>query len=179
VAKEKKGKENKSVTASALRLSFQTDRPLFPYREPDYKSAVEMLEAKQRLLRIYFIAEARYKGELTKESPWTGKVAWANKISADNRKKTLELLKLPENTTGPAQWWLTEFEDNWPYKVAPADVYFSRDKDQGTVRRETIYTSKTSRWPTDVMAYALVAAMVMPPILRRRARRSKERHHIE
>src|SRR5262249_22636651 len=25
----------------------------------------------------------------------------------------------------PAEWWLTEFEYLWPYKLAPGDVYFS------------------------------------------------------
>src|SRR5206468_3750680 len=83
-----------------------------------------VLEAKSRLLRIYFLGEARYQGELTKEYAWTGKVAWAGKIKAEDRKKVLEQLKLPEST-GPAECWLTEFEDAWPYKVAPADVYFA------------------------------------------------------
>jgi hypothetical protein len=77
VAKTKEGKPDKDVSATALRMTFKTDRPLFPYREPDSKSAAEVLAAKQRLLRIYFLAEARYRGELTKETPWTGKLAWA------------------------------------------------------------------------------------------------------
>src|SRR5204863_6434207 len=35
VAKKKDVSKDKYVTASALRMSFKTDRPLFPYREPD------------------------------------------------------------------------------------------------------------------------------------------------
>src|SRR4051794_36893668 len=35
VAKPADDKGGKTVAASALRLSFRTDRPLFPYREPD------------------------------------------------------------------------------------------------------------------------------------------------
>src|SRR5262249_7614079 len=56
-----KGKDNKSnsVAAGALRISFKTDRPLFPYREPDYKSAADALKPA-RLLRIFFVADARY-----------------------------------------------------------------------------------------------------------------------
>src|SRR5262249_4112657 len=113
VAKEKDGTQRKLLTAPALRMTFKPDRPLFPYREPDPKSAADLLGASSRLLRIYFIGEARYQGELTKEVAWTGKVAWANRLSSENRKQALELLQLPENT-GPAEWWLTEFEDNWP-----------------------------------------------------------------
>jgi hypothetical protein len=167
VAKPKDGKADKSVAAAALRITFQTDRPLFPYREPDPEGPAKTLGANQRLLRIYFLAEARYQGDLTKAVPWTGQVAWANKLSAADRKKALELLQLPE-TTSPAEWWLTEFEDRWPYRAAPADVYFARGADQNTVKRPPIiqYVS----WPTDIMACALGVALVVPPLLRRARR---------
>jgi hypothetical protein len=162
VAKE--GSEaGKSVAASALRMSFKTDRPLFPYREPDSAAAAKALGAKNRLLRIYFLAEARYRGKLNEESPWTGTVAWSDKLSSQDRKKTLELLKLPEST-GPAKFWLTEFEDEWPYQIAPADLYFSRDSDQKSVHREPIIEYATSVAPVDAMAYTLAALVVVTPV---------------
>ncbi|MDZ4779427.1 MAG: DUF2330 domain-containing protein [Planctomycetia bacterium] len=165
VAKDNHGDET-NVAASALRISFQTDRPLFPYREPDSRGSAEGLGARHRLLRIYFLGEARYQGELTQEIAWTGKVAWANKLSAEDRSKTLELLKLPEST-GPADFWLTEFEDNWPYRVAPADLYFARDANQGNVERDPIIEYASSSSPVDVMAYTLAFAVVLTPWLRR------------
>jgi hypothetical protein len=164
VAKSKEEKQDKTVAASALRMTFKTDRPLFPYREPDSKSAADALGAHQRLLRIYFLADARYQGELTKDTAWTGKIAWADKLSADDRKKALELLKLPE-TTGPEEWWLTEFEDQWPYSVAPADVYFSRDTEQSTVKRPPIIEYVSTGWPMDLMAVALVGMVFVPSLV--------------
>jgi len=158
--------ENKKVTAAALRLTFKTDRPIFPYREPDSKAAAEALGAKQRLLRIYFVADARYQGDLTKEVPWTGQVAWSDKLKAGDRRKALDLLKLPE-TTGPAEWWLTEFEDNWPYQVAPADLVFSRDSNQERVKRPPIIRYVSAAEPVEVMAYSLAAIVALPPLLRR------------
>src|SRR5262245_26629141 len=86
---------DKAVAAASLRISFKTDRPLFPYREPDPKAFAHALGAKDRLLRIYFIAEARYRGELTQESPWTGKAAWAGKLTPESRARLFERLKLP------------------------------------------------------------------------------------
>jgi hypothetical protein len=163
-------KEKKTVAAGALRMTFKTDRPLFPYREPDPKSMAEALNARSRLLRIYFVADARYKGELTPETAWSGKVAWANKLNPEQRNTAISLLKLPENT-GPAQWWLTEFEDNWAYKSAPADVYFSRDDDQSTVKRPPIVIYVSSAWPMDVAGYAIAAMLVVPPVLTRVGRR--------
>lgn len=160
VAKKKEGDTTKDVTAAALRMSFKTDRPLFPYREPDSTRFAASLGANRRLLRIYFLAEARYQGEMTKAQAWTGNVAWANKIGAADRKKVLELLRLPENT-GPSEWWLTEFEDNWPYKIAPADVYFSRSTDQGTVKREPIVRYVSGRQGPDAMPFAIAVAIAL------------------
>jgi hypothetical protein len=166
VAKGKDGKADKTVAASALRMSFRTARPLFPYREPDTKTAAGQLGATRRTLRIYFLAEARYQGELTKEVPWTGRVAWANKLGAADRKLALELLKLPAAAL-PADAWLTEFEDEWPYRVAPADVYFSRAVDQSTVKRPPVIVYTAAPWPTDVMVYAIAAALILPPVVYR------------
>ena len=95
----------------ALRISFKTERPLFPYREPDPKAFAQSLGAKERLLRIYFLAEARYRGELTKEVPWTGRVAWAGlvdgsceyiggraRLGATSRRNTCSALAPLKNT---------------------------------------------------------------------------------
>jgi hypothetical protein len=169
---DKQAKTPQRVATAALRISFKTDRPLFPYREPDSKSAAETLHASARLLRVYFLGEARYKGELTKDVAWTGNVAWTNKLSAENRTKALHLLKLPE-TTGPAAWWLTEFEDHWPYRVAPADVYFSPDADQSTRKRDPIVIYVSTPWPHDAAAYAFAAVLIVPPVLRRLRRFGK------
>ena len=108
------------------------------------------------------------------ETSWTGRVAWAGELRADDRKKILDLLKLPE-ATGPRQWWLTEFEDDWPYRAAPADVYFRRAADQSPVKRRPIIEYVSSTWPTDVMACALAVVVVAPPLLRRVRRRTGSR----
>ncbi len=109
---------------------------------------------------------------MTREVPWTGQVAWANPLTAEHRKKVLELLQLPE-TTGPASWWLTEFEDEWPYRVAPADVYFARSADQGQLKRPPIIEYVSAPWPADVMVYAFAAVLILPPLLRRVRRSPK------
>ncbi len=154
------------VKASALRISFKTDRPIFPYREPDYKGSAAAVGAKERLLRIYFLAEARYEGELTKQSPWTGKVAWAGKLSAQDRAELLDELRLPAST-GPAEYWLTEFEDHWQYKLMPADVYFKRDHNQDNVRR----AAAESAHPADATTYAFAVMLIVPPLWRAYRRR--------
>jgi hypothetical protein len=68
---------------------------------------------------------------------------------------------------------LTEFEDDWPYRAAPADVYFSRSADQSTIVRPPIIEYVSSFWPSDAMVYALAVVMIVPPLVRRRRRDEK------
>jgi hypothetical protein len=96
-------------------------------------------------------------------------VAWSNPLSETDRANLRQRLRLPEST-GPA--WLTEFEDDWPYRAAPADVYFARDPNQATLKREPITQYVRSTWPTDATAYALAVAIFVPPLWRR-VRRSR------
>jgi hypothetical protein len=161
-----------TVKASALRLSFNTDRPLFPYREPNYVQTAggsterqNQLAAAQRLLRVYFLSNARYEGELTATQPWTGKVAWAGKLADHQRTVVLEQLKLPADT-GPKDFYLTEFEDHWPYKVAPADLYFAAAKDQSDVERPPVYVSREAGG--DVSLAVLIALAFAIPLWKRR-----------
>ncbi len=166
VAKEEGQQAEKQLGAAALRLSFKTDRPLFPYREPDPSKAAEALNASQRLLRIFFVADKRFQGDLTKESPWTGSVAWSDKLSADKKTELLKHLTLPE-TTGPSEFWLTEFEDYWPYKPAPADLYFSADARQETVKRPPIIQYVSSRGPMDATLLGFLALAFTPWVWQR------------
>jgi hypothetical protein len=122
IAKES---ERSDVKAASLRISFQTDRPLFPYREPDSGASKAALKVPDRLLRIYFISDARFRGTIDGGKPWSGRTVWSGDIT-HHRKALLEDLGLPADT-GPPTWWLTEFEDRWPYARAAGDLYFQRD----------------------------------------------------
>jgi hypothetical protein len=166
IAKLEEGQTDNTVAASALRLTFETETPIFPYREPDFKQQPSALGAHGRLLRIYFIGEARYQGDLTESVAWSGRVAWSDKIDAENRKKILDLLNLPEGT-GPNTWWLTEFEDNWAYAKAPSDLRFARHANQNTVHRPPIIEYVAAKSSPDVMACLFVAVIVVPYGLRK------------
>jgi hypothetical protein len=144
VAKEDASKADKRVAAASLRLSFKTERPLFPYREPDPTQAASAVGASSRLLRIYFVGDARYDGETAKDLPWTGTVAWSGKVAPVDRQNALAALRLAPAST-PDEWWLTEFEDPWPYRKNPADLYFSKSQKQETVKRPPIVEYTTAR----------------------------------
>lgn len=126
ISKDPQAKYEADLKAASLRISFKTDKPLFPYREPESASASKTLNTSKRLLRIYFIADSPYAGKINGKS-WSGKTVWSGDIT-DSKSALLDQLKLPKNT-GPQAWWLSEFEDIWPYSRAAGDVYFSPTSD--------------------------------------------------
>jgi hypothetical protein len=173
VARENPSDSSSSMSASALRLTFKTDRPLFPYREPDSQDAAKQVHAYQRLLKIYFIADARYQGELTPTKRWTGQVTWANRLAPQDVASVTAALKLPAGST-PASPWLTTFEDDWPYQVAPADLYFSPELTQKIVEPAPIikYVARSIDPTLLAVGGLFVGVLVIVPLIR--ARRSKQ-----
>jgi hypothetical protein len=166
LARPKAATASEAVNATALRISFHTERPLFPYREPDSRQAARTLGVSSRLLRLYFISDARYEGKLAGTDGWSGQPKWSHSLSAAQKTNLLDLLKLPA-TTGPATWWLTEFEDRWPYGVAPGDLYFSRARDQAPISRD----AGAGVFPMSDISFALIVLLAVAVLFRRNRRR--------
>jgi hypothetical protein len=116
---------NVTLQAPALRISFTTDKPLFPYREPTTDS-LPALGVKSRTLRTFFLSDQRYTGELGDGQLWTGKTVWANQLAPAQIKNILDHLKLPFKEA-PPKAWLTEFEDDWAYNTVKSDLHFVPD----------------------------------------------------
>jgi hypothetical protein len=137
IARDKDGVAVDNVGSTAVRMTFKTDKPFFPYSEPaDQRPNATVHPA--RLLRIFFLGTEKMQGKLgPKGEPWPGKVAWASKVRSDGeispRNAVLNRLKLPVDTP-PAAWYLTVFEDRSSPRPGTADVYFSSATDQNPVR---------------------------------------------
>ncbi len=160
-----------TVSTSAVRMTFHTDRPFFPYREPPAELGPGQSSHGQRLLRVYFLAEERSKGTIGEAGQaWPGRVVWANKVESSGRENVLRLLKLGEDTP-PASWWLTEFEDRSSPRPGTDDVYFSRDQEQDPVERPPIIQYVKAELPGDVMGCALALYILVPRLLRSWRRR--------
>ncbi|BBM85139.1 DUF2330 domain-containing protein [Candidatus Uabimicrobium amorphum] len=154
--------ETNKVSTSAVRMTFETPKPFFPYREP----VQEVHNEQQRLLRIFFLAKKRMQGTLGKKL-WPGKVVWANKLNKGSKELLLQRLNLPL-TTPPVNWFLTEFEDYSSPRPGSDDVYFSISKNQSPVERppitQYVYTGH------DAGFYLVILFIVFPKIMRRRRR---------
>ncbi len=110
-------------------------------------------------------------GNLT-GATWTGSVAWAGKVAKEKRAEAIAALGIAA-APGPADWYLTELEDPWPYRAAPSDLVFAKSATQDDVRREPIIRYTRNDRTPDGMYAALVVALGAV-VVRRRARGAGE-----
>ncbi len=144
-----------AIGSAAVRMSFNTDTPFFPYREPD-----DMRDAKaRRLFRVFVIADQKMSGSLGAGESWEGKTAWAGKPGVEGWKGAQSHLKIPG--FAPAEGtWLTEFEDASSPRKGDTDLTFATSSDQIPVERPTriIYAARADAGPAP--AFAMIAAVV-------------------
>ncbi len=115
--------------ASAVRMSFTTEQPFFPYREP---AAAKSGGPRDRLLRVYFLGEFRPEGKIGAADAWPGRVAWSDTISVPDRDRLAKLLKLPDPLPDGMRR-LTRFSDGSSPRPGSDDLYFNAAADQGLV----------------------------------------------
>jgi len=122
-----------SVKTSAIRMSFESDRPFFPYREP----AVEAGSKAARMLRVYLLGDTRHDGRIGAEGKWQGKTVWSNRVTEGNRVSLMKRLKLPDDTARAALH-LTEFEDVASPRPGNDDLFFRAATDQSPVSKPEV-----------------------------------------
>ena len=146
VPDNKKGETPKNVglKATAVRMTFKTERAFFPYREPtDQRDA--HARNTPRLLRLFVAARQRMEGTIGESTSWPGKTVWSNAISEAERGELLSKAKLPSETA-QGKWRLTEFEDRSSPRPGTDELYFAPAADQGNVAREPRLVTYENPW---------------------------------
>jgi Uncharacterized protein conserved in bacteria (DUF2330) len=140
-----------SAQTSAVRMSFATERPFFPYREPASQRDAAAPNTS-RLLRIFFVGPERVNGRIGGGEPrWPGQMHWSDAV------RDIELAGVKLSGTER----LTAFEDFSSPRPGTDDLFFERDADQGKiVPPPNVITSTDTTWvPADaVIAPVLVLA---------------------
>jgi hypothetical protein len=147
------------VSTSTVRMSFQTDKPFYPYREPEDQRGPEAGIAK-RLLRVYFIGTERMEGTIGQAGEWKATVPWSKTIHDVDRTALLTKVKL-DNEPFQATWWLTEFEDRSSPRPGTDDVFFHVAKEQRTSERAAIDYPGRRNGPGRAMFAACGLALCM------------------
>jgi len=122
------------LEAGAVRMSFKTEQPFFPYREPQ-QPAKATLPPTARLLKVYFIGDGRYDGVLETGMAWPGRPAWSGTLAAEQRAQLMRHLRMPADAAATATR-LTLFRDLSDPRPGTADLNFIRAANQSELRPE-------------------------------------------
>jgi hypothetical protein len=120
------------VATGVVRISFQTPRPFFPYREPAGAGT------RERMLRIYFLADARFRGIVGDYEPWAGAAVWSGSIDRAQLEQLLKLVRLPPLAGGGGRR-LTEFEDRSSARRGGGELFFEPAADQSMLARPALH----------------------------------------
>jgi len=118
-------------------MSFKTDRPFFPYREPQ-RPAGDGDAQPRRMLRVYVVSDARMAGKIGKSGEWPGQLKYADKTGSIRRllAGAMDAKALPETA------WITAFEDTASPRPGTDELFFTPAPDQAAVRPAPIIVDK-------------------------------------
>jgi hypothetical protein len=133
-----------ALTSSAVRISFPTDRPFYPYREPADMRAV----TGARQLKLFVLSDERVSGTIgSGGTAWAAKTEWSNKVPAERMTAVAEKGKLPASV-GTSEWHLTEFTDPSSPRPGTDELYLSKSDDQSAVERPPLVVwEEYDPWP--------------------------------
>jgi hypothetical protein len=154
------------IATSAVRMSFETDRPFFPYREPaDQRSA----GTPRRLLRVFAVAPTPLEGRIGTGDAWAGRLLYANPRA--DLPKLLEGA-LPSPPAWPGTPWLLAWQDDSTPRPGTDDLFFSPAPDQARVVPPPVVLEdrQVIPIPVDVIAALVLGAWWLRHRARKRAR---------
>ncbi|HVY47457.1 MAG TPA: DUF2330 domain-containing protein [Minicystis sp.] len=158
--------EDRGVSTEALRMTFTTDKPFFPYREPEdqRENLPAAAKAETRTLRAYVLSPDRAVGALGNGAAWPGKVLYSEPARAD----VMGGLPFPL----PPNAWLTAFEDTSSPRPGVDDLFFTASADKSPVVPAPIEDVEHLPIPIPIELAAAVGLVAGYAALRRRRRRA-------
>lgn len=151
--------DSPEVATGAVKMTFQTDRPFYPYREPQREMAVETTaKLAPRLLRVYVLADRRSQATLAGQ-PWSATVRQASQVPY----LPGELQQLT------AHRYLTVFVDDSSPRRGIDEVYFAPSADPADVAQAPVIVKQPRKLtiPVDLVIVLLGLGL----IIRRRRNR--------
>jgi hypothetical protein len=112
---------NVDLSTKAVRMSFSTEKPLFPYRVPEDNFAKP---GEASILRVYYVGDRRVVGKLASGDAWPAVLKYSNAV--EDMAGLLHQAVPAESLA--ANRWLTAFEDpTWPH--GSSDLFFEASPD--------------------------------------------------
>jgi hypothetical protein len=156
-----------NISTSAVRMSFRTERPFFPYREPKMDTA-----GQSRVLQILMLSPQKMEGKLGEgmQGEWPGETLWANRLKSGEAESLLDQMKI---SIDPKALWLIHFEDSSSPRPGHSDLFFQPATSQTPVLPPPVIITRDARIPIPV-DLLLVIALVSILIYKRRQTRAQQ-----
>ncbi len=152
-----------------VRMSFATEKPFFPYREPEEKKKETDKDDKagnghrngSRMLRVFFVSDTRMEGKLGTEAKWNARVPWSDQLTDLERQQVALETGVPEDEI-PAQAWMTTFEDRASPRPGKEEVYFEPSQDRTPIRPPDVIVTVDGLWiPIDCAAISFIFVILL------------------
>jgi len=145
------------LATRAVHMTFATDRPMYPYREPAQPPA-----AGDRLFRLFFLSDRRYDATLGTE-PWT----YGHAIFA----APIEHVPTSLQSFTPEHAFATVFVEEG-LRRGSDELFFVPSPTQRTIEQPTIHRVREHAIPLDLIVIVLAIVLPVFVLWRRRRRRS-------
>ncbi len=157
---------NPEARTGAVKMSFVTPHPFFPYREP--QSQRTFSSQLNRTLHVFFLGPERVTGMIGSGTEWPSELKRSENLTAPMHAAIAKATSLPIS----ASLRLTAFEDWLSVRPGMDDLFFHRADDQSPFIPEPkiITNVDTTHIPLDVVL-AVVALIALTIYLRARSRR--------
>ena len=150
------------LATSPVRMSFSTDAPFYPYREPADQRGGNAAKG-DRSLRVFFVSDERYSGSLPGDAHWPAEAVYAGGVG-------VELFDgvVPEDSI-PGAPYLTAYLDESSPRPGTDDVFFAASNDGDVTPEPIVHVVKQ---PVPLPVELLVPIIGVIWYVRRRRRRA-------
>ena len=148
------------VATRAVHMTFHTDRPFYPYREPAPPASPAPPGADHRLLRVFFMSNVRYAATLAGQ-PWSARVLQATPLAHTPP----ELIPLAGEHP-----FTTVFVDDSAPRRGLDELYFAPSADTSLVRQPPIVIVEPHQIMIPLELIVIVGFVVIWFVRRRRRR---------
>ena len=152
-----------------VRISFRTERPFYPYREPqepENQSYAGMPGKFSRTLQVYYVSDQAGlgligNGEFARQ--WTAGTEWRDAITRPQI-PLLNDLSHAERAL-PEKLWLTEFLDFSSPRLGTDEVYFAAEPNATVIHRpDIVYIDREKYYPPSWIV-ARIARDLLPLVV--------------
>jgi hypothetical protein len=155
-----------AARTSAVKMSFTTDRPFFPYREPASQRRLSSEKFTSRALRVWFLGPERVNGAIGDGTFWPGILRRSDALPEPLRADVMSVAKL----TFPPSTRMTAFIDQSTIRDGSDELFFARSAAQSAFV-EPPYVDETidrTHVPLDLVALVVIILGGLVWLIRRR-----------